>query len=107
MRSSVSASVVFPEFHAAAVFPGKNNPFGVDDLQLARHEAGVAKFLLGHLAFTHAGLDVRAKGDGAAGHVLVARDFHGHYFLAGLADLDDLVKVTAVMADPLSGKIDS
>ena len=86
---------------------GIKKTLGVHDLQLARHEARIAKFLLSHLPLTHTSLYVRAERHLPAGHVVIAGDFNGDHFFAELGDLDDLVEMPAVVADPLAREVEA
>src|SRR5881409_328739 len=97
--------IVFAKFNLAAVLPGERDAFGTGNFQPARHEAGVAVLLLGHLAFACAGSHIGPERYRAARNVLVPRNLHCDDFLAQLGDLDDLIKVAAVMADPLAGEV--
>lgn len=99
-------SVVFPKLHLATILPGENDPLGIDDFQFAGDEAWIAKFFLGHLTLADAGADVRAERDRPSRHMLIARDFDGDDLLAELGNLDDLIVMTAIVADPFPGKIE-
>ena len=105
-RENISQEIVLAKFHFPAVLPDKNDPFGVHDLQFARHKTSVAKFLLGHLPFADTGLDVRPKRHRAARHMFVTGDLHGDHFVALLGDPHDLVVMPAIMPDPFAVEVD-
>lgn len=65
---------------------------------------GVA--LSSDLAFAKAGVGVNAPSDFAGGDVIVTGDFGGDPLFVDEIDPDDLFKVTAIVADPLTGEGD-
>lgn len=58
------------------------------------------------LAFAEAGVGVNAPSDFAGGDVIVTGDFGGNPFALDGFDADDLFKVAAIVADPLTGEGD-
>src|SRR6266498_2179221 len=99
--------VVLAKFNLAAVLPGERDAIRGRNFQPARHEAGIAVFFLGHLAFARAGPHVGPERHRTAGHVLVPRNLHCDDFLAELCNLDDLIEVASIMANPLASEVDA
>ena len=58
------------------------------------------------LAFAEAGVGVDAPSDFARGDVFITGNFGGNPFALDGFDADDLFKVAAIVADPLTGEGD-
>ena len=73
---------------------------------MAWDKKGLGVALSSDLAFAEAGVGVNAPSDFAGGDVIVTGDFGGDPLFVDEIDPDDLFKVAAIVADPLTGEGD-
>ena len=71
---------------------------------MAWDKKGLGVALSSDLAFAEAGVGVNAPSDFAGGDVIVTGDFGGDPFALDGLNPDDLFKVAAIVADPLTGE---
>lgn len=99
---AATALIVAPVFHLAHFAPVENNAVGGENFEMAGNKAGLGKSFAGDLAFAFAGGGVGPPGHFARGNVFIAGDFGGDPAALHGIDPDDLLKMTAVVADPFA-----
>jgi hypothetical protein len=91
-----------PEFDFPAIFPAKDNSFGVDDDEPSRNESWVIEFLLRDLALALKRTQIRPPSGRSSGHVIIPGDLYRLNVLTHLSNPDYFIKMTGIMPDPLS-----
>ena len=86
--------------------PVENDAIGGEEFEVAWDKKGLGVALSSDLAFAEAGVGVNAPSDFAGGDVIVTGDFGGDPLFVDEIDPDDLFKVAAIVADPLTGEGD-
>lgn len=99
---AATALIVAPVFHLAHFAPVENNAVGGENFEMAGNKTGLGKSFAGDLAFAFAGGGVGPPGHFARGNVFIAGDFGGDPAALHGIDPDDLLKMTAVVADPFA-----
>ena len=98
--------IVAPVFHLAHVFPVKDNAVGRKDFEVAGNETGFRESFAGDLSLPAAGGNVSPPSYFTGRHVFVAGDLGGNPLSLIEINLDDLLKVAVVIADPLAFETD-
>ena len=95
-------SIVLAVFDFAAVFPSKDDAFGIDDDEPAGDQAGVDELFFGDLALAPQGAEVGPPGQSPGRNVIITGHFDGADLIAVLFDANNLVKMSRLVADPLA-----
>ena len=84
----------------------EDDAIGGEKFEVAWDKKGFGIAFSSDLAFAEAGVGVDAPSDFARGDVIVTGNFGGNPFALDGFDADDLFKVAAIVADPLTGEGD-
>ncbi len=84
----------------------EDDAIGGEKFEVAWDKKGLGIAFSSDLAFAEAGVGVNAPSDFARGDVIVTGNFGGNPFALDGFDADDLFKVAAIVADPLTGEGD-
>ena len=84
----------------------EDDAIGGEEFEVAWDKKGLGIAFSSDLAFAEAGVGVNAPSDFAGGDVFITGDFGGNPFALDGFDADDLFKVAAIVADPLTGEGD-
>ena len=84
----------------------EDDAIGGKEFEVAWDKKGLGIAFSSDLAFAEAGVGVNAPSDFAGGDVFITGDFGGNPFALDGFDADDLFKVAAIVADPLTGEGD-
>lgn len=84
----------------------KKNAFVVQNLQPTPYEPRIYKLLRGDLPLPQARPKIGTESYLSCGHIIISGYFHRFYFVSVLPDLNNLIKVTWIMANPLTRQHD-
>ena len=84
----------------------EDDAIGGEKFEVAWDKKGLGIAFSSDLALAEAGVGVNAPSDFARGDVIVTGNFGGNPFALDGFDADDLFKVAAIVADPLTGEGD-
>ncbi len=80
----------------------EHDAFGVQHAKVPAHETRMLEIQFGDLAFTFHRAEVGAPRYGTGRDVFVASDLDRFYFVPGLLNPNDVVKMSGVMAYPFA-----